>query len=54
MRFAAGKAHRISISSSFDHFAGFGTLQMQVAGLHWAVPSVALDKACSIAAAFCR
>lgn len=26
MRFADDKAHEISISSSFDHFAGFGTL----------------------------
>jgi len=33
------------IPSSFDFFAGFGTLLMQVAGFHRAVPSAALDKA---------
>jgi len=36
------------IPSSFDFFAGFGTLQMQVAGFHRAVPSATLDKAYSV------
>jgi hypothetical protein len=41
-RMTERKSH---IPSSFDFFAGFGTLQMQVAGFHRAVPSATLDKA---------
>ena len=36
---------RKQTSSSADLLAGFGTLQMQVAGLHRAGPSATLDKA---------
>ena len=32
------------LNSSLGNTAGFGTLHMQVAGLHRACPSVALDK----------
>ena len=54
MHFADRKAHEIYLPSSFDCFAGIGTLQIpiesQVAGLHRAVPSVTLDKAIYLSA----
>ena len=34
----------LDLSLIFRITAGFGTLQMQVAGLHRAVPSTTLDK----------
>ena len=40
-----GQNDKCSSPSSFDSFAGFGTLRPQVAGFHWAVPSTTLDKA---------
>lgn len=47
----AGSAERMEnqIPHLSINTAGFGTLQMQVAGLHRAGPSATLDKACSIA-----
>ena len=36
----------VSIESSSFVAAGFGTLKIQVAGFHRAVPSTTLDKAC--------
>ena len=41
-------------SSSADSLAGFGTLQMQVAGLHRAGPSATLDKAMKLYHYFTR
>jgi hypothetical protein len=41
-------------TSSADFLAGFGTLQMQVAGLHRAGPSATLDKAVQLYQYFTR